>query len=656
MSNLRLPVLKFLLNVLFGRFEQCQVKETVENDLVSQLLLHFDLEPKLSSVQLQQLINAGVEELKSPDSLFKCKWLCVMSKLLSLCTDHDKMPQLSDEHEISGAEFRLCIIKSLCIRNQWKGDNLPQLVKMLREISALSKAEMEEIFTNLIQVEVKRLEPEQVPPLVYQVLRLTSDNPAWIVRFVLLSSKYYNQIQLTQDSQQDSDELINSTRFSMDSMKRSESISMVHFSTEARTGHPVVKEVIKMLKTGLNIPDFVVNPFMLKLCLCFTSLKHFRPTLVDGLKSVLNRVVQNELRQKANAWFAEEIGKIPNCKDLLYGIVSSTCKYGSWELIGDGIVDLALALLDINAGLAGKPEYRLRYLWSMSQIILQWVVKNKMGVAEPIIKQLGKRILHSKAACKYTDALGGVISEASGELMNKTGALSEILQSVVNLTYTGGKRVLLSLIPIIKCSTGFRDQTILVIRKALFSPRMETRRIAINGVLALLKHFKISSGAISMSSTQAILSQSSSGLSQVVVDVHSGKSVSNEALCLELLGVLKRGFTQRADVRMSLYQGLYDVVVRNHELCPKVLQMLYQHAVKQGLTNAAASICPVDVSDIVSLQDGAVLIKVSRLFQFNKTELCSAYKRQQLCLNFDKSTFTHIRPFLSLPLSKFAIC
>ena len=117
--------------------------------------------------------------------------------------------------------------------------------------------------------------------------------------------------------------------------------------------------------------------------------------------------------------------------------------------------------------------------------------------------------------------------------------------------------------PIIKCSTAFRDQTILVIRKGLFSPRIDTRRIAINGVLAMLKHFKINSGLLSNTSTQQILSQSSAGLSQVVADVHGGKSGSNESLCLELLGVLKRGLTQQAGVRMSLYQGFYDVILKS---------------------------------------------------------------------------------------------
>lgn len=96
----------------------------------------------------------------------------------------------------------------------------------------------------------------------------------------------------------------------------------------------------------------------------------------------------------------------------------------------------------------------------------------------------------------------------------------------------------------------------------------------------------------------------------MAADVHCGKSVSYEGLCLELLGVLKRGFTQQVGVRMSLYQGLYDVVVRNPELCPKMLEMLYQHAVQHNLANPDA-ICPVNINEIVIDKDGEAVVVVS---------------------------------------------
>ena len=58
------------------------------------------------------------------------------------------------------------------------------------------------------------------------------------------------------------------------------------------------------------------------------------------------------------------------------------------------------------------------------------------------------------------------------------------------------------------------------------------------------------------------------------------------------------------------FLGLYDVVVRNPELCPKVLQMLYQHAVQMGLNNATDSVCPIDVHDLVKEQDDQAIVKV----------------------------------------------
>ena len=52
-------------------------------------------------------------------------------------------------------------------------------------------------------------------------------------------------------------------------------------------------------------------------------------------------------------------------------------------------------------------------------------------------------------------------------------------------------------------------------------------------------------------------SQVSSAGSQVSVEIHAGGSSSrhsNEALCLEILGTLRRALTKQYDVRLSLYE------------------------------------------------------------------------------------------------------
>ena len=83
-------------------------------------------------------------------------------------------------------------------------------------------------------------------------------------------------------------QILGSSRFSVNTIKRSQSITMVHINTEARTGHPIVKEVLKLLKSALHVPEIVANPFTLNLCLSLTSLKHYRQPLVESLKGQKN--------------------------------------------------------------------------------------------------------------------------------------------------------------------------------------------------------------------------------------------------------------------------------------------------------------------------------------------------------------------------------
>ncbi|XP_058012407.1 Fanconi anemia group I protein isoform X4 [Ahaetulla prasina] len=62
---------------------------------------------------------------------------------------------------------------------------------------------------------------------------------------------------------------------------------------------------------------------------------------------------------------------------------------------------------------------------------------------------------------------------------------------------------------------------------------------------------------------------------QVQVDVHARyNAAANEAFCLEILGSLRRCLSQQADVRLTLYEGFYDVLRRNSQLSHSILDML----------------------------------------------------------------------------------
>lgn len=133
------------------------------------------------------------------------------------------------------------------------------------------------------------------------------------------------------------------------------------------------------------------------------------------------------------------------------------------------------------------------------------------------------------------------------------------------------------------------------------------------GFLNLLKKLKISNlMALSQSSNS---SSGHSVLTQISLS-NTGRSkamFSNEALCLEVLGILKKCFTQQADVRLQLYDGLYESVCKNPELSETVFELIWNHFVNfQALEED--EVPPLLFGKVIQSKDAKVTLIVSKIF------------------------------------------
>ena len=63
-------------------------------------------------------------------------------------------------------------------------------------------------YLSFLEVEVKNLEPEQMPPVVYQILLLTTEHPSYIGRFVSLMASFYNKAGGNPDEIEESEDMI----------------------------------------------------------------------------------------------------------------------------------------------------------------------------------------------------------------------------------------------------------------------------------------------------------------------------------------------------------------------------------------------------------------------------------------------------------------
>ncbi|KAI8733755.1 Fanconi anemia group I protein, partial [Biomphalaria glabrata] len=163
-----------------------------------------------------------------------------------------------------------------------------------------------------------------------------------------------------------------------------------------------------------------------------------------------------------------------------------------------------------------------------------------------------------------------IVTSSPQLLLKSTNKVCILFEKLDKMNPKSAERLLSALQPLLKLSPFLKDTLILNLRKAMFSRPLDSRKIGALGFLMILKHFRVVGALPSSQISQPI------SLSQIQADVHSSYSpASNEALCLEIIGNLSRCLTQHVDVRLNIYQGLCEVLLRNSELMNPVLDLLF---------------------------------------------------------------------------------
>lgn len=144
-------------------------------------------------------------------------------------------------------------------------------------------------------------------------------------------------------------------------------------------------------------------------------------------------------------------------------------------------------------------------------------------------------------------------------MLENLSCVYELMEALVQIPASTANDLLDAVIPLTKISPSIRDHLIILLRKALYSRITETRQLAVTGFLKLVKNLKISNlAALSQSSSSSgSFSSGRSMFTQISLNQTSqtNSGSSNEALCLEVLRILKRCFMQQAEVRCQFYKG-----------------------------------------------------------------------------------------------------
>ena len=340
-----------------------------------------------------------------------------------------------------------------------------------------------------------------------------------------------------------------------------------------------------LVKAAAHAPDLVLTPFVLFLVLSFVSNKQYGDTIISGLRTAIIKAVSIEDTRKNNIWLRTVQTKLPDLGDLLSLVITQAKKSGGWDLIMQGVLDLGLALVSTTSSIINTKSQQRRINYMGAKLLVK-LAKKQTQCARIIVNSLSDKILTttSSSSILFTEALRVFLADNTVAVLfmnnggrslsgiNESPICLDLLENIVKMPYNISRRCLNAIMPVVKINKSMQDVLVKTLRKLLFSPSTEARQAGTAGVLMLLKIFKVSS-----SGSTSLLSQSTGSLSQMVVDSQRGNRTTNQALCLELLGVLKRCFIQQCQVKMVFYQDIHEVMLKNPSLTEDILQLGYSH-------------------------------------------------------------------------------
>ncbi|KRT83344.1 hypothetical protein AMK59_4329 [Oryctes borbonicus] len=529
-------------------------------------------------------------------------WKELLPEVLNVLTE--KQCVEFNLNEMSGLEFKTQYISSLCMLD-WSANIVIPLTIMFMEMP-LSKEEHLQITCKLVSY-IEKLIPQEIPAFIYQILRFCQNQNSRLV-FHKLQEYFGLRIYANIRNNGSSDEIISDT-WDEESI-HAESTVLYHIYQTALLGHESIKDYLSSLKNFTKSPEFILHPFQLTVLLTLSTAPFCEDKVFELIRQTISRSFREDMKKSESFWLRNLVPDTLDLEDTFTKIIHSSLN--ERDLIVQGLVNLGFVLLGVGAGL-GKDSLIAKKQWNLGKFILLNLVKEKHHTAHTILHKLCNHIVMGNSIAQYIDCFRSFALKFTYIILENKSCIIELMEALITVPEHNAETILDTVIPLTKVSPTLRDHLILLLRKALYSRSTETRHVAIRGFLKVLTKLKVQNlTALTMSQINSSSSSGHSLLTQISLH-RSGRNsqpsvFSNEALCLEVLNILRRCYMQQADLRGKLYDGLNYAVDQNPELALLVLNVLWSQFLKYYKDDEAA-LPPIDFAKISIIRDMDVVIQ-----------------------------------------------
>ncbi|XP_037000930.2 Fanconi anemia group I protein [Artibeus jamaicensis] len=584
--------------------ESGDLQKEVASEIIGLLMLEAHTFPGPSLVALA---NEFVGTIRK-GSLVNGKSLELLPIILTaLATKKENLAYGKDE--LSGEECKTQLINTLCSA-RWDQQYTIQLTAMFRDVPLT--AEEVEVVTQKVLEMFPKLNLQEIPPLVYQLLILSSKGSRKRVLEGIIA--FFNELDKQHKEEQSGDELLDLVTVPSGELRHVEGTVILHVVFAIQLDCELGRELLKHLKAGQQGDCAAVCPFSVALLLSATRIQRFQEQVFDFLKALVFKSFK-DLQLLQGSKFLQNLVPHRTCVSaMILDVVKNSVH--SWDHVTQGLVELGFILMDsygpkkiaagraivTSSGLSRTPN---QHACQLGANILLETFKVHEVIRQEILEQVLNRVVTraSSPISHFLELLSGIIMHSPLVLQSCSSKVTESFDYLSFLPLQTVQGLLKAVQPLLKVSMAMRDSLILVLRKAMFARQLDARKSAVAGFLLLLQNFKVLGSLSSSQCSQPV------SLSQVHVDVHSRySSTANEAFCLEIMDSLRRCLGQQADVRLMLYEGFYDVLRRNSQLASSIMQTLLSQ-LKQFYEPQADMLPPLKLEACVLTQGDQICLQ-----------------------------------------------
>uniref|UniRef100_A0A182NAX4 Uncharacterized protein n=1 Tax=Anopheles dirus TaxID=7168 RepID=A0A182NAX4_9DIPT len=543
-------------------------------DLIARL--QTDL-PSLTSEQLVDICELSVETIRAGDP--KClSWKHLLPPaVLQLCGNVGRIN--ANGMLLTGVEYRQKLLEEI-LKMKLQPAILASLCGMFRELT-LSRDETS-LFVTKISDSFKNIAPLELPPLACQLFHVCLKFPSLLVVPLMALQKYFHKNyykKILSNANSDTTDFDSIDQYSDSEIREVEETILYHLSnvTEFRVDET---QTVTMFKPFQNNPEVLLTPFLVGALLAMSKINR-QPDTTDVVSSpimafLIKLIAISEKEREMctqSAWCRGRIESFTVVRiDQLFVTLTENSQEGK-EVVTPGLINFAFALL------LAKRQTKLH---GIAINFFQQFIKRRFIFGSGIIAKLKKYLFADLEETQFNTCLTTLSLTNALTVSECTSTVQFIMDYLLLINGNYAMRFMAFIFPLLRMSHTIRDRYIEVLRKAMHNGETSTRIMGVFGFCSLLKQLKNNNARRSIMGnaggnyTQLTISGMSL-LSQSAYGSANNPNLHFDMLTLEIMGMLRKCFTQTVEVREMLYEALGRAVEFNTQLLPHVLQFIDWH-------------------------------------------------------------------------------